>query len=120
MSQENVKKFYQMVATEETLKTQLAELFKPYQGQKMDESKKAELAEKILLPIAVEKGMAFTMEELHQYEIETSQKDLDGELSAEELEAVAGGNLGGAVCFILGIGAGIIDISLCFFVGIDF
>ncbi len=63
--------------------------------------------------------MAFTMEELHQYEIETSQKDPDGELSAEELEAVAGGNLGGAVCFIIGIGAGILDISLCFFVGLD-
>jgi hypothetical protein len=119
MSQENIKQFYQTFATDEALKAQLAELLKPYQEQEMEESKKAELVESILLPIATQKGLPFTIGELRQYEIENAKGESNGELSVEELATVAGGNIGGAVCFIIGVGAGILDISLCFFVGID-
>lgn len=119
MSQENVKQFYQLVATEESLRTKMVELFKPYQNQAMDESKKLELVENSLLPLAAEQGMPFSAEDLRLYEQELSKESTAGELNADELDAVAGGNLGGAVCFIIGVGAGILDISLCFIVGID-
>jgi predicted ribosomally synthesized peptide with nif11-like leader len=118
MSIENVKQFYQVLATDEELKANLTELMKPYQGLEMNEGNRIELAEKILLPIAAEKGMAFTVEDLHQYEREVSQKNQTGELSDEEMEAVAGGlGIAFALCIIIGFGAGV-HTGFCWITGL--
>jgi hypothetical protein len=123
MSKENVKKFYQAVTADEGLRTRLNELFKSYQGQEVDEQKKAVLVEKLVLPEAAEKGLTFTMEELRQYEKEAAQRaSADHELDDSELEAVAGGSPGAgfALCFLAGVGVMVeIGVVGCYGLGIE-
>jgi hypothetical protein len=85
----------------------------------MNEVKKTELFEKLVLPIAAEMGLNFSMEELRQYENEMVQASKNGELDDAELEAVAGG-LGGAAgfCLLIGAGLGIALPAFCLIVGV--
>lgn len=112
MSMENVKKFYQAVATDESLRVRLSALNKQYDGEALDEEKKAALVEKLVLPIAAEKGLDFTMEDLRQYNENINKRSEDGELSSDELDAVAGGLKIGGICFIIGLG-GVIAVGVC-------
>lgn len=118
MSRENVGKFYQAAAADEGFRIRLNELFTPYQGKEMDETEKAALIEKLVLPVAAEKGLSFTAEELRQYEEEKCKGKANGELDNEELEAVAGG-VGVAVgtCVYLGIGVAV-GTGFCLILGI--
>ncbi|SFG13315.1 Nitrogen fixation protein of unknown function [Desulfotomaculum arcticum] len=105
MSKENVKKFYEAVVADEGLRTRLSDISKQYQGETMDEEKSAELVEKLILPIASEMGLEFTIEELRQYEQDLGQANVNRELDSNELDAVAGGLSGGA-CIIVGVTVG--------------
>lgn len=118
MSKENVKKFYQAVATDESLRVRLSELNKKYEGEAPNEEKKAALVEKLVLPIAAEMGLAFSMEDLLKYEEEMRQGSSDDELNIEELGAVSGGTgFGVGYCVVVGGGVGI-ALGICFIIGI--
>lgn len=106
MSKENVGKFYKAITDDENLKAKISEAFEPYTGKEISLEERASLAEKLVLPIAAEQGFDFTLEELRQYEAELSQERTDGELSIDELDAVAGGfGLGAVICLLIGAGA---------------
>lgn len=118
MSIKIVNEFYQKIASEEEMKTELSELFQPYEGKTLDEAERETLVEQILLPYAKQKGFLFTLEELKQYEIELTERKENGELSDEELEAVAGGlGIAIALCIIIGLGAGI-HTGFCWITGL--
>lgn len=119
MAKENIKKFYEAVAADEGLRNRLNDLNKPYQGETMDEEKKTELVEKLILPVAAEMGWAFSMEELRQYEEEIVQANSNRELDDQELEAVAGGMGGMAgACILIGAGVGVMLPSFCIVIGV--
>ena len=114
MAKENVKLFYDALKTEEALRKKLQEKEAAYTGDKND--REAIVAE-ILLPIAEATGYAFTIEELKEYESDL----LSGkELSDDEMESVAGGDIVGFCC-IVGVGAGWecegLGYGTCFLVG---
>jgi hypothetical protein len=118
MSRENVKKFYETVTEDDGLRLRLSELFNQYQGQEIDEAKRAVLVEELVLPVAAEKGLPFTLEELKEYEETIRKERATGELSADELDAVAGG-FGGAAgfCIVIGVG-GYVGAGLCLIIGV--
>jgi pantothenate synthetase len=94
MAQENVKLFQEKLLESEELKAKLKAAGEAYTGDKADAEK---IAEAIIIPLAKEAGLPFTVEELKAAEAAMGQ---EGALNDEELEAVAGGKL--AFCFILG------------------
>ena len=118
MSTENVKKFYEAVSQDESLKQKFVELSQKYQGQQMDETKAMAAMEREGLPLAAQRGYSFTMADLKAYSEEMKQSDISRELSDEELQAVAGGNGGVVQCPLIGVGSG--DISGFCFVGGSF
>ena len=86
---ENVKKFYEALATNEELKAKAAKLSEKYEGKQPDEATiTADLA-----AFAKDEGYSFTAAELSTY-AEGVKKDAVSELADEELEAVAGGQQG--------------------------
>ncbi len=118
MSLENVKKFYQTIASEEALRTELSEIFEPYQGQDIELEKRNSLVEQVVLPFAAERGFDFTLEELQNYEAEMQRENASEELNMDEMEAVAGGlGISMAQCAFLGIGL-TFKMGVCFFIGI--
>ena len=86
---ENVKKFYEALATNEQLKAKAAKLSEKYEGKQLDEA--AIAAD--LVAFAADEGYSFTTAELSAY-AENVKKDAAQELDDNELEAVAGGQLG--------------------------
>jgi len=111
MSVENVKKFYEAVSQDESMKQKFMELSQKYQGQQMDEVKAMTFTEQEVLPLAAQMGYSFTMDELKAYGEEMKQADMNRELSDEEMQAVTGGFFlcvfgGGGnnvVCVLLGM-----------------
>lgn len=91
MSIENVKKLYEAVSQDESLKQKFVELSRQYQGHQMDEAKAKQRMEQEVLPIAEQMGYSFTMDDLKAYSEEMKQPDISRELSDEELHAVSGG-----------------------------
>ena len=91
MSTENVKKFYEAVSQDKTLKQKFVELSQKYQGQPMDEAKRMSIFEQEALPLAAQRGYSFTMDDLKAYEDEMQQAKMGCELSDSELGAVSGG-----------------------------
>jgi len=92
---ENVKKFYETLASSETLKEKAAKLNEKYnETEKMDE----EAVTANIIAFAASEGYNFTAEELAAYG-ETVMKPAPQELSQDELNAVAGGSDGCKVCF---------------------
>ena len=120
MAKENVGKFYEKLAQDAALAEKLNALDKDFaekNGASTDDAAMREKAvEAIIIPLAKEVGLPFTLEELKEYEQE-QLKEMN--LSEDELDQVAGGRKkrpkfgdgsdrasGGAYCAFLGVGMG--------------
>lgn len=118
MAKENVGKFYEKLARDAALAEKLNALDKDFaekNGPSTDDAAMREKAvEAIIIPLAKEVGLPFTLEELKEYEQE-QLKEMN--LSEDELDQVAGGkrkyhgpaannSKGGALCAFLGVGFG--------------
>ena len=117
MAKENVGKFYDKLAQDAALAEKLNALDKDFaekNGTSADDAAMREKAvEAIIIPLAKEVGLPFTLEELKEYE-QDQMKNMT--LSEDELAQVAGGkkakncgartNNGGAYCAFLGVGIG--------------
>ena len=114
MAKENVAKFYEKLAEDAALAEKLNEMDKDFaekNGTSADDAAMREkAAEAIILPLAQEVGLPFTLDELKEYE----QEQLKGlNLSEDELEQVAGGvpkntnsRNGVNACAYIGVGFG--------------
>ena len=118
MAKENVGKFYEKLTQDAALAEKLNALDKDFaekNGASADDTAMREKAvEAIIIPLAQEVGLPFTLEELKEYEQE-QLKEMN--LSEDELDQVAGGkrkyhgpaannSKGGALCAFLGVGFG--------------
>ena len=119
MAKENVGKFYEKLAQDAALAEKLNALDKDFaekNGTSADDAAMREKAvEAIIIPLAKEVGLPFTLEELKEYEQE-QMKNMT--LSEDELDQVAGGKrkwsksgkgtttAAGAYCAFLGVGFG--------------
>ena len=118
MAKENVGKFYDKLAQDAALAEKLNEMDKDFaekNGTSVDDAAMCEKAvESIVIPLAEEVGLSFTLEELKAYEQEQVKNKA---LSEDELEQVAGGKKrkrrrgrsntsGNAYCAFLGVGFG--------------
>ena len=90
MAKENVAKFYDKLARDAALAEKLNEMDKDFaekNGTSADDAAMREkAAEAIILPLAQEIGLPFTLDELKEYEQEQLKKL---NLSEDELEQVA-------------------------------
>ena len=114
MAKANVGKFYEKLAKDAALAEKLNEMDKDFaekNGTSADDAAMREkAAEAIILPLAQEVGLPFTLDELKEYE----QEQLKGlNLSEDELEQVAGGvpkntnsRNGVNACAYIGVGFG--------------
>ena len=114
MAKANVGKFYEKLAQDAALAEKLNALDKDFaekNGASSDDAAMREkAAEAIILPLAQEVGLPFTLDELKEYE----QEQLKGlNLSEDELEQVAGGvpkntnsRNGVNACAYIGVGFG--------------
>ena len=141
MAKENVAKFYEKLAEDPALAERLQAADKAYAekhgglGSEIDDATRRKAAEEIVLPIAAEMGLPFTIEELAAYEEEQLAAM---EVSDDEMANVAGGwkpggggpDMGGkkdkawrVVCCFIGIGAGKVndgrDTGACFGIGVS-
>ena len=95
MAKENVGKFYDKLAQDAALAEKLNALDKDFaekNGTSADDAAMREKAvEAIIIPLAKEVGLPFTLEELKEYEQE-QLKEMN--LSEDELDQVAGGSGG--------------------------
>ena len=120
MAKENVAKFYEKLAEDAALAEKLNALDKDFAEKNDapadDMAVREKAAEAIVLPLAEEAGLPFTLEELKEYEQE-QLKEMN--LSEDELDQVAGGKRhnakfgtggdrtgAGAYCAFLGVGFG--------------
>ncbi len=118
MAKENVGKFYEKLAQDAALAEKLNALDKDFAEKNEGSADDAAMREKavvaIVLPLAKEVGLPFTLEELKEYEQE-QLKEMN--LSEDELDQVAGGRKtkfmgssrkkdGSAYCAFLGVGFG--------------
>ena len=119
MAKENVGKFYEKLAQDAALAEKLNALDKDFAEKNGTSSDDAAMREKavdaIIIPLAKEVGLPFTLEELKEYE-QDQVKNMT--LSEDELDQVAGGAIkqsGGAdgekskpvaCCAFLGVGFG--------------
>jgi hypothetical protein len=119
MAVENVKKFYEAVSQDESLKQKFVELSQKHQGEPMDEAKVMTLMEQEALPLAQQMGYSFTMNDLKVYGEEMNQTNMNSELSDSELEAVVGGQSLITFCYCFGIDAqtGDTHYAICLFFG---
>ena len=118
MAKANVGKFYEKLAQDAALAEKLNALDKDFaeknEGSADDAAMREKAVEAIIIPLAKEVGLPFTLEELKEYEQE-QLKEMN--LSEDELDQVAGGkrkyhgpaannSKGGALCAFLGVGFG--------------
>ena len=140
MAKENVGKFYDKLAQDAALAEKLNALDKKFadtnEGSADDIAFREKAVEAIVIPLAEEVGLPFTLEELKEYEQE-QLKEMT--LSEDELDQVAGGDSykyeynkrnrkgkkGGtaAACAFIGVGVGKVKsgkkTAFCIFVGIS-
>ena len=107
MSKENVRQFYNHLASDivlqERFKEMNARLVEGFNGEFPDGKHMDEIFQHELLPVAMEAGFEFSLEDLKEYAAEAKET---GELADLELAAVVGGTEGTAcVCVIGGYGA---------------
>lgn len=69
MSIENVKKFYEALDTDETLRKKFAAVFELYQDEPLDSNKAARLIAEEILPLAAKHGMPFVLDDLRRHEV---------------------------------------------------
>ena len=118
MSKENVVVFFEKLANDPALAKKLAAADKAYAethkllpedaDETVQTAFRTEAGKAIVLPVAEEAGLPFTLEELQVYEEEQIQ-EMGKKLSLDELDQVAGGEAKGAgamACFLLGVGLG--------------
>ena len=118
MAKENVAKFYEKLAEDTALAEKLNALDKEFAEKNEAAADGADIREKaaeaIVLPLAKEVGLPFTLEELKEYE-QDRLKEMN--LSEDELEQVAGGlrkhrsgkksdGKGANACAYIGVGFG--------------
>ena len=114
MAKANVGKFYEKLAQDAALAEKLNEMDKKFvdtnEGSADDIAMREKAVEAIILPLAQEVGLPFTLDELKEYERE-QLKELN--LSEDELEQVAGGvpkntnsRNGVNACAYIGVGFG--------------
>ena len=96
MSQENVKKFMELLSKDEELQKKVKEATESYTGDKTNEKA---VFEAVILPIAKEAGYEFSFEDAE----ELAKAAQDDELSEDEVAAAAGGVLNFNLCFGIGI-----------------
>ena len=124
MAKENVAKFYEKLAEDAALAEKLNEMDKNFAEKNDapadDMAVREKAAEAIVLPLAEEAGLPFTLEELKEYEQEQMNNMT---LSDDELDQVAGGRKGGGInaCAFLGFGLGKTtkkgNTAVCFIIG---
>jgi hypothetical protein len=135
MAKENVGKFYDKLAQDAALAAKLNEMDKNFaekNGTSADDAAMREKAvEAIIIPLAKEVGLPFTLEELKEYE-QDQMKNMT--LSEDELDQVAGGRgkprpedkgkpSYKAACAIVGVGIGVVkdkkrkNTAACFLLG---
>ena len=120
MAKENVGKFYDKLAQDAALAEKLNALDKDFaekNGASTDDAAMREKAvEAIIIPLAKEVGLPFTLEELKEYEQEQI-KEMN--LSEDELDQVAGGRVraGGSG---KGDGESSKPVAYCAFLGLGF
>lgn len=121
MSIESVKKFYEAVSKDESMKQKFVELSQKHQGQSMDEAKMKAITEEEVLPLANQMGYPFSMDDLKAYGEEMQHANMNCELSGGELEAVVGGGTCLNFCVIAGVDAetGKFRLATCFFIGAE-
>jgi len=135
MAKENVAKFYEKLAQDAALAEKLNALDRDFAEKNDapadDMAVREKAAEAIVLPLAKEVGLPFTIEELKAYEQE-QLKEMN--LSEDELDQVAGGRgkprpedkgkpSYKAACAIVGVGIGVVkdkkrkNTAACFLLG---
>ncbi|MBQ7497035.1 MAG: Nif11 family protein [Selenomonas sp.] len=124
MAKENVGKFYDKLAQDAALAEKLNALDKDFaekNGASADDAAMREKAvDAIIIPLAKEVGLPFTLEELKEYEQDQVKNMI---LSEDELDQVAGGTNGRGLnaCAFLGIGIGKTSkknrTAVCFIIG---
>ena len=100
---EGIKKFAELMNTDEAFKAKLSAAMQSYKGEMTPEA----VYNNVLSPIAKEYGISVSLEEFNDYI--SSQANGDEALSFDELEQVAGGKHGGfgnTACAAIGVGAG--------------
>ena len=114
MAKENVGKFYEKLAQDAALAEKLNALDKKFadtnEGSADDIAFREKAVTAVVIPLAKEVGLPFTVEELKEYELERL-KEMN--LSEDELEQVAGGvpkntnsRNGVNACAYIGVGFG--------------
>lgn len=114
MSVENVEKFYEAIACNRELRSQLAELSRHHRKEEMDEAGITRLIEKQILPLAARMGLGFSLNDLWRHAEELQQTGLREDLEEEELDAVVGG--GSNLC-VLTNNSTSAGLCACYFIG---
>ena len=100
---EGIKKFEELLRTDESFQTKLKAAVESYAGENTEEA----VFNGVLLPVAKEYGISVSYEELHDY---ISNLAHTGEImDKDELTQIVGGKgggLGGGYCKYVGVGAG--------------
>lgn len=138
MAKENIKKFFDLVNRSEDLQNELKKRDSDYaethdapaEGASEEEVVEARKTafENIVIPVAKEQGLDFTVDEMIEFEKEKIE-EMDRELDNKELQDAAGGgvNEGVMACFVIGIGFGQADVVFhqahrgsCIIIGMGF
>ena len=129
MAKANVGKFYEKLAQDAALAEKLNALDKKFadtnEGSADDIAFREKAVAAIVIPLAEEVGLPFTLEELKEYEQDQMNNMT---LSEDELDQVAGGKLPNdpkskAACAIVGVGIGVVkdkkrkNTAACFLLG---
>ncbi len=99
---EGIKKFAELLNTDEAFRAKLKAAAESYNGEKTDEA----VFSGVLVPLAAEYGITATFEEFQAY------MSNDQPISDDEVKQIAGGDkkkgygMGGARCYGIGIGVG--------------
>ena len=101
MSKENVRLFNEKVSADKALQGKLHAIDERHKGEELSDEQSMRIYEEDILPLARECGCDFSMEDLKEYTRDLSQSS-PGELTEDELDAVAGGAI--CVCVIGGGG----------------
>ena len=99
---ENAKKFFEALKTDTALAEKLKEANKAYEGKELSEQERRDAIERDVLPIIKAAGYDVTLAELEAFGKQQAKPAL-GELSDDEMEAVAGGD---CYCYLGGAGGG--------------
>ena len=110
---QDIKKFIELLKTDESLQEQMKAAAEKYEGNQMPEAAFKDL----VLSIAQEAGFHFTWEDLQEYVKQEAEKLQ--ELSADEMSQVAGGSSGGGLgaCLSAGLGIGFTGEFFCLVIG---